>query len=126
MGTLTHVQIRPISSEEERLQVYEEAEKDGNRHPLMPTHVVTKENDIVGAFCLFSPTVYWWMHTKKIRGRDSYSVFQAMSALLANEGIYKFVLPCELESPYFSLLSKKLNYHPGTEGGDLRLFLNEG
>ena len=50
MGTLTHVQIRPISSEEERLQVYEEAEKDGNRHPLMPTHVVTKENDIVGAF----------------------------------------------------------------------------
>ena len=126
MGTLTHLQIRPIASEEERLQVYEEAEKDGDRHPLMATHVVTKGNDIVGAFCLFSPTVYWWMHTKKIRGRDSYSVFQAMSALLANEGIHKFVLPCELESPYFSLLSKKLNYHPGTEGGDWRLFLNEG
>ena len=126
MGTLTHLHIRPIESEEERLQVYEEAEKDGDRHPLMATHVVKKDNDIVGAFCLFSPTVYWWMHTKKVRGRDSYSVFQAMDALLANEGVHKFVLPCEHESPYFSLLSKKLSYHPGTEGGDWRLFINEG
>ncbi len=125
MGTLTHVQIRPISSEEERLKVYEEAEKDGDRHPLMPTHVVTKGNDIVGAFCLFSPTVYWWMHTKKVRGRDSYSVFQAMDALLANEGVHEFVLPCEPESPYFSLLSKKLSHLSGTEGVDWRLFLNE-
>ena len=126
MGTLTHLHIRPIESEEERLQVYEEAEKDGDRHPLMATHVVKKDNDIVGAFCLFSPTVYWWMHTKKVRGRDSYSVFQAMDALLANEGVHEFVLPCEPESPYFSLLSKKLSYHPGTEGGDWRLFINEG
>ena len=125
MGTLTHLNIRPIVSEEERLQVYEEAEKDGNRHPLMPTHVVKKNDVIVGAFCLTSPTVYWWMHTKKIRGRDSYSVFQAMSALLSEEGIYKFVLPCEPESPYFSLLSKKLSHHSGTEGGDWRLFINE-
>jgi len=125
MGTLTHVQIRPIVSEEERLQVYEAAAEDG-MGPLMPTHVVMKGDDIVGAFCLFSPTVYWWMHTKKIRGRDSYSVFQAMSALLANEGIHKFVLPCESESPYFSLLSKKLSHHSGTEGGDWRLFINEG
>ena len=126
MGTLTHVHIRPIASEEERLQIYEEAEKDGNRYPLMPTHVVKNDDTIVAAFCLFSPTVYWWMHTKKIRGRDSYSVFQAMSALLANEGVHRFVLPCEPESPYFSLLSKKLNYLPGTEGGDWRLFINEG
>jgi hypothetical protein len=125
MVTLTHLHIRPIESEEERLQVYEEAEKDGDRRPLMPTHVVTKGSDIVGAFCLFSPTVYWWMHTKKVKGRESLSIFQSMSALLANEGINKFVLPCEPESPYFPLLSKKLSHHSGTEGGDWRLFLNE-
>ena len=126
MGTFTYLNIRPIASEEERLQVYEEAEKDGDRHPLMPTHVVTKGNDIVGAFCLFSPTVYWWMHTKKVKGRESLSIFQSMSALLANEGVSKFVLPCEPESPYYPFLSKKLSYHPGTEGGDWRLFINEG
>ena len=126
MGTFSHLQVRPIASEEERLEVYKEAEKDGNRHPLMPTHIVKKGTDIVGAFCLFSPTVYWWMHTKKVNGRDSLSIFQSMSTLFANEGIGKFILPCEAESPYFTLLSKKLNYHPGTEGGDWRLFLNEG
>ena len=125
MGTLTHVQIRPIISEEERLQVYGEAEKDGNRHPLMPTHVGKKNDDIVGAFCLFSPTIYWWMHTKRMRVRDSHYVFQAISTLLANEGVHKFILPCEPESSYFSLLSNRLDYHPGTEGGDWRLFINE-
>jgi len=125
METLTHLQIRPIESEEERLQVYKAAENDGNRHPLMPTHLVKKNNDIVGAFCLFSPTIYWWMHTTKVKGRDSLSIFQTMSALLANEGVSKFILPCEPESPYFQLLSKKLSYHSGTEGGNWRLFLNE-
>ena len=126
MSTLNnYISIRPIQSEEERLEVYEEADKDGNRHPLMPTHVVKKGEDIVGAFCLYSPTVYWWMHTQKVKGRDSFSIFQIMSALLANDGVSKFILPCEPESPYFSLLSKKLSHHSGTEGGDWRLFINE-
>ena len=126
MSTLNnYLTVRPIQSEEERLEVYKEAEKDGNRHPLMPTHIVKKGEDIVGAFCLFSPTVYWWMHTTKTRGRDSFSIFQTMSALLANEGVNRFILPCEPESPYFNLLSKKLSYHPGTDGGDWRLFINE-
>ena len=127
MNTLnSHLNIRQIQSEEERLEVYKEAEKDGNRHPLMPTHVVKKGEDIVGAFCLYSPTVYWWMHTQKIKGRDSFSIFQIINALLSNDGVSKFVLPCEPESPYFSLLSKKLNHHSGTEGGDWRLFINVG
>ena len=126
MSTLNnYISIRPIQSEEERLEVYEEADKDGNRHPLMPTHVVKKGEDIVGAFCLYSPTVYWWMHTQKVKGRDSFSIFQTMRALLANDAVSKFILPCEPESPYFSLLSKKLSHHSGTEGGDWRLFINE-
>ena len=126
MSTLNnYISIKPIQSEEERLEVYEEADKDGNRHPLMPTHVVKKGEDIVGAFCLYSPTVYWWMHTQKVKGRDSFSIFQTLSALLANDGVSKFILPCEPESPYFSLLSKKLSHHSGTEGGDWRLFINE-
>ena len=58
MGTLTHLHIRPIESEEERLQVYEEAEKDGDRHPLMPTHVVMKYDDIVGVFCLYGVSLF--------------------------------------------------------------------
>lgn len=113
-------------SEEERLQVYKEAEKDGGRHPLMPTHVVLKGTEIVGAFCTFSPTIYWWMHTKKVKSRDSRYVFHAMGALLANDGVSKFVLPCEPESPYYSILNKTLDHFPGTEGGDWRLFINEG
>ena len=92
----------------------------------MPTHVVKKGGEIVGAFCLFSPTVYWWMHTTKVKGRDSLSIFQTMSALLANEGVKDFVLPCEPKSPYFPSLTKKLGYHCGTEGADWKLFIHKG
>ena len=122
---MINLHIKPIDSEEERLEVYKEAEKDGNRSLIMPSHVVKKGSEILGAFCLYSPTVYWWMHTQKVKGRDSFSIFQTMSALLANDGVSKFILPCEPESPYFSLLSKKLSHHSGTEGGDWRLFINE-
>ena len=120
------LQVRPISSEEERLQIYEEAQKDGGRNPLMPTHVVKKGGVIVGAFCLYSPTVYWWMHTQRTKVRDSLSLFQTISALLANDGVVNFILPCESESPFFPILSKKLKYFCGVEGDDLRLFINKG
>ena len=119
-SSLTNLQIRRISSEEERMQVYEEAKKDGHS-ALMPTHIVKKGGDIVGAFCLFSPTVYWWMHTTKVRGRDSLSIFQTMSALLTNEGVTNSILPCQPESPYFHLLSNKLQTL-----GDWKLFINKG
>ena len=119
------LQIRPISSNEERLQIYKEAQKDGGRNPLMPTHVVKKGGEIVGAFCLYSPTVYWWMHTQRTKVRDSLSLFQTISALLAQDGVTNFFLPCESESPFFPILSKKLRYFCGKEGDDLRLFYNK-
>ena len=118
--SLTNLQIRPISSEEEKIQVYEEAKKDGHG-VLMPTHIIKKEGDIVGSFCLFSPTIYWWMHTTKVKARDSLSIFQTMSALLANEGVTNSILPCQRESPYFQILSNKLQ-----SLGDWKLFINKG
>jgi len=87
----------------------------------MPSHVVKKGGEIIGSFCLFSPTVYWWMHTKKVKVRDSLSIFQTMSALLANNGVKDFILPCERESPYSSILSNKLHHLD-----DVRLFINKG
>ena len=125
MGTLTQLNIRPIISEEERLQIYEEADKDGGRHPIMPSHVVRKDDNIVGAFCLTSPTVYWWMHTDKIIGRESLALFKACDTLMTQQGYDTYVLPCEPESPYFKLLSNKLDHFSGTDGGDWRLFLNK-
>ena len=103
------------------MQVFEEAKKDEGRCPIMPTHVVKKGEEIVGAFCLYSPTVYWWMHTQKVKVRDSQSIFQTMSALLANDGVVNFILPCEPESPYFPILSKRL-FHLD----DVGLFINKG
>ena len=122
---MINLHIKPIDSEEERLEVYKEAEKDGNRSLIMPSHVVKKGREILGAFCLYSPTVYWWMHTKKVKVRDSYSVFQTLNALLANDGVSKYIIPCDLESPYFSLLSNNLNHISSLKGGDWRQFINE-
>ena len=125
MHTLLDLQIRPIQSEQERLKIYEASKEDGNRHPLFPTHVVTKHGEVVGAFCTWSPTVYWWMHTEKVGIRESVSIFQAMDTLMAEDNPGGYVLPCEPESPYFGLMSKRLPYFIGSDGGDWRLFLNK-
>ena len=93
---------------------------------LFPTHIVRKGNEIVGSFCLYSPTVYWWMHSGKTKVRDTLSVYQTLSALLANEGVLDFILPVEPESPNFHFLSNKLNYLPSVVGNDFKLFLNKG
>lgn len=122
---LLDLEIKPITSEAERYQVYEAAKKDGNRYPLFPTHVVLKNNEVVGAFCTWSPTVYWWMHTEKVGARESLSVFQAMDTLQTEDGVHGYVIPCEPESPYFDILDKRLPRFMGSQGGDWRLFLNK-
>ena len=37
----------------------------------------------------------------------------------------KYVMPCEPESPFYSLLQNRCDIHPGTEGGDWTLFMNK-
>lgn len=118
------VRVRPIESEEERLKIYEEAANDGGRHPLMPTHVILKNGEIAGAFCVTSPTVYWWAHTEKIKPRDSLMLWQSLDTVMSENGFDSYVLPCEPESPYFKLLDERLPRFQGTEGGDWRLFVN--
>ena len=123
--SLLDLEVKPISSDEEREKVRDEALKNGGRCPLMPTHCVRKRGELVGAFSIHSPTVYWWMHTDKIIGRESLAIFQACDTLMTQQGYDTYVLPCEPESPYFKLLSNKLDHFSGTDGGDWRLFLNK-
>jgi len=66
------------------------------------------------------------MHSGKTKVRDTLSVYQTLSALLANEGVLDFILPVEPESPNFHFLSNKLNYLPSVVGNDFKLFLNKG
>ena len=123
--SLLALEIRPIQSVEERKEVIEAGKNNGGRCPIFPTHVVLKEGEIVGAFCTWSPTVYWWMHSEKIRGRESLSIFQSLDTLMTEKGLGTYILPCEFESPYFKLLSNKLEYLSPTSGDDWRLFLNK-
>ena len=122
---ITDIQIYPIDSEELRQKVYEEAYKDGNRHPLMPTHVVMRHGEIVGAFSTWTPTSYWWMHTQRMKVRDCKLVFQGMDTLMRQQGTPKYIMPCEPESPFYSLLKNRCDIHPGTDGGDWTLFMNK-
>ena len=124
MSSLLDIRIEAITTQDLYDKVVEEGGKDGGSHPLFPTHVVYKNGDIAGAFSIGAPVVFWWMHTQRIRHRDSLAIFQAADTLMNQNGYGSYVLPCEPESPYYKLLTNKLMKFSGTEGGDWSLFLN--
>jgi hypothetical protein len=107
---LLDIEIKPIVSEEERELLAQACQEKGGVYPIFPTHFVRKGNEIVGCFSIYSPTV----------------VFQACDTLMTEQGYHSYILPCEPESPYFSLLSKRLNTIQTKEGDDFKLFLNKG
>lgn len=123
---LLDIEIKPIVSEEERELLAQACQEKGGVYPIFPTHFVRKGNEIVGCFSIYSPTVYWWMAPEFIKPRESLSVFQACDTLMTEQGYQSYILPCEPESPYFSLLSKRLNTIQTKEGDDFKLFLNKG
>ena len=122
---LSDITIRPIKGDVELLKkIYEEANKDGGRNPLCPTHVVIKKGEIIGAFCTQSPTVFYWLHTQKSTKRDTLLVYQSIDTLMNQQGTPEYIYPCEPESPYFKLLESRFNdIHHGTDGGSWTLFL---
>jgi len=122
-NSLLDIEIKPLTSIEEREEVKSACEKWGV-YPIWITHAVYKKGDVIGAFCTSSPTVFWWMRPD-MRGRESLLCFQSCDTLMTQQGYDTYIIPCEQESPYYKLLSNKLDYIPSIEGNDWRLFLNK-
>ena len=112
------VSVHPIDSHEVYREVMEAASTDKSG-PYMPTHYVEKGGEIIGAFCTQSPTVYWWMHSQRASRKDSLLAFQSLDTLMNTLQVSEYVIPCELESPYYKLLKQKLT---DIGGGDWNIF----
>ena len=102
-----NIQVNPIRSQELLDEVNKAASKD-EHNPLFPTHVVTRDGEIVGSFCIMSPTVYWWMDSKKTNISDSIMVLQSVDTLMNNEGYLGYAMPVHPTSPYHKFLMKRV------------------
>tara|TARA_R100000458_G_scaffold19014_2_gene16612 strand:+ start:10173 stop:10553 length:381 start_codon:yes stop_codon:yes gene_type:complete len=125
---ITNLQVYPINSKEFLDLVIQAGNADG-RHPLYPTHAIIKDEEIVGAFCTFSPTVYWWMHSTKITNRDSVTIFQSLDTLMNQENHDSYVIPCHPTSSYYKTLTSRigdgLQEYKGDGDDDWTLFIRK-
>ena len=123
--SLLDIDIRKINTQEEYAAVVAACKEDQDGYPIFPTHVILKKGKIAGCFCTWSPTVYWWSHSKLINRIDSLALYQSLDTLMNMNGHHTYVMPCELESPYYKLLSNKLHHLPSVGGNDFRIFINK-
>ena len=92
------LEILPVT--EELLSKALKGAHDDGHGILYATHCVVREGEVIGAFSVFSPTIYWWMHTERSGSRDSLMVHQAMKGLVENQGSAVHYMPIQKSSPY--------------------------
>jgi hypothetical protein len=66
---------------------------------LAPTHVVMRDDEVVGAFNT-GPMVNWWMDSKKCGREDSRFVLMALETLQHQNGLNTYIMLCADTSPY--------------------------
>jgi len=95
------IDIRPIRNVETLKQAIESAKSDD--HALLaPTHVVLKENVLIGALDIV-PCAFVWMHTKFAKNRDSLHMLNTLESMMANQS-QGLVVPCMETSPYYPIM----------------------
>ena len=119
---ITDIHIWPIKSDDDERELEEAAYDDGDRTLLGPTHMVCKEEKIIGAFCTASPTVHWWMDSRIASTRDSRMAFQSLDTLMREQGTPDYLVVCEESSPYYKLMTQKCELVRPMQGRDWSIF----
>ena len=103
--------VRRIVSEEERQAVVAAAMADSdNMH--FPTHVVLKNNEIAGGWCLAGvPLVMMWNDSKRINARESLVLNNMVGAMMNDRGARTYFIACNDSSPYIGYM-EKFGYRP--------------
>lgn len=97
---------RPLKDADERARLDLIAKDDGHI-VIAPSHVVTKEGEIVGYASLGTlPMLHVWLHSKRVQARDSAAMFQLGENILHARGAVAVCLPCCEESPYYEHMDK--------------------
>lgn len=102
--------IRRIANQDELKRVLELARADSDGIE-MPTHLVEKNGEIVGAASLnVLPVMMVWHHSQKVGPRDSIILKHTYDALMEERNNGKrYVILCNKQSPYNGAM-KALGY----------------
>jgi|694.fasta_scaffold127905_3 hypothetical protein len=104
--------VARIKNREELDAVLKAATED-NHSILLPTHVVRKNGEIVGAASMNAiPVMMIWNHSQRVGARDSIQIKHIHEAVMAEITNGKaYVILCDKDSPYNPMM-KSLGYKP--------------
>lgn len=104
MNPLEPIALRAVSlADMEALQ----AAAQSDDHPVIaPTVAMTRGHDFVGYASIGQiPTVIIWLHSQKVRARESYRVLREVEALASQHGP-QLIMPCARTSPFHPYLPR--------------------
>jgi hypothetical protein len=109
--------MRKIRDVEELKEVARVAKEDGHG-VIAATHLIQKQGEVVGYASIGAmPVVFTWLHSKKVKARETVALLNTAEALAAaNSGVV--CVPCMRTSPLFGFM-EKFGYKLG---GDYGLF----
>ena len=103
--------VEKIKTIEELKLVIEEGKKD-NHSLLNPTHVVKKNNEIIGAWSLAGvPLVTAWNKTDSVNKRDSLQIQNIVNALMSEKNQDVYLIACDKDSNYTKFM-ERVGYKP--------------
>ena len=98
--------MKKIDSEEERQAVIQAALADNDRMDF-PTHVVLKDGEIAGGWCMAGiPLVMAWNHTQKMKARDSFAIKNIAASIMNDRGARAYFIACNNNSPYMGHMER--------------------
>jgi len=111
--------LRQIQSEHEMALLMEAARADGHG-VISATHLVQKDGELVGYASIGAvPLLFTWLHTKKVRARETLGLLNTVEAVAAGKGARLVCMPCEESSPLFKYME---SFGCTPAGGPYRLF----
>jgi hypothetical protein len=101
--------VRRIRNVQELSDVLALAREDNDGCSL-PTHVIEKNNELVGcASIALVPVLMVWHHTKKIGPKESMQLKNTYDSIMEEKGINSYIILCNKNSPYNQHM-KRLGY----------------
>lgn len=100
------IKMRPLSSNEELKALIELAKKD-DHVVLGATHILTKNDEIVGYMSIGGIThVHNWFDTENVTASDSIIAISQAEAIMASQGVKNYIVACDEQSPFFSKMDR--------------------
>lgn len=92
------------------LEPLQEAAAGDNHIVIFPSHVAEQSGEIVGYASIgMVPLLHCWLHSQKVRARDSFRLLREVEAEAARISPV-VMMPCATTSPFHPLMHR-LGYH---------------